>query len=378
MKENMNILLVRNVFIRKRYYMSDYIELTKALNNLGHKAILVGLDDKNEFGKDLILLKSPFNKRRFFLIKLSFFIPLYSIIKKINVVIVDDRVILGTFLLLVIKKILRIKLILDIRSIPVETGLQSDYRLSCRIANKLFDGTTFITNGTKDYIEHIIKKKFNRYAIFSSEVNPDLFSPNQMNNVPNSIIQKTNDRIVIFYHGSISPNRGINLILDAVNQIKNFFSNILFMSVSEANNLITDYCNSKNYKLNNNLLFVDVVKHEQMASYIKLADICIIPLPRILWWEISSPLKLMEYLAMEKPIVLSDITAHLSVVPQNSKFALFFNPNDSYDLGKKISEAIINIDSLNNHGFMGREIILNKYTWDIQAKILEKFIYSLE
>jgi hypothetical protein len=27
---------------------------------------------------------------------------------------------------------------------------------------------------------------------------------------------------------------------------------------------------------------------------------------------------------------------------------------------------------------MGREIVMNKYTWDIQSKILENFIYSLE
>jgi glycosyltransferase involved in cell wall biosynthesis len=377
MRDNMNILLVRNVFIRKRYYMSDYIQLTKSLNNLGHNAILVGLDDKNKYEENLILLKSTFNKRRFFLIKLTFFIPLICIIKRIDVVIVDDRVILGTLLLLILKKILGIKIILDIRSIPVEADLQFDYPLSCRIANKYYDGTTFITTATKDFIEQIIKKKFNRYAIFPSAVNPNLFSPTQINNVPDNIKQEIQGKIVIFYHGSISPNRGINLILDAVNQVKSVFPNILFISVSEGNSYITDYCASKKYKFNDNLLLLNVVKHEQMAAYINLADICIIPLPRILWWEISSPLKLMEYLAMEKPIILSDIKAHLSVVPQNSNFALFFNPDDPYDLEKKIIEAINNIDHLKNNSSMGREIVLKKYTWDIQAKILENFIRNL-
>jgi glycosyltransferase involved in cell wall biosynthesis len=377
MKEKKNILLVRNVFINKRYYMSDYIQLTKSLNNLGHKAILVGLDDKNKFEKDLILLKPPLNKRRYFLIKLSLFIPIYCIIKKIDVVIVDDRVILGTFLLLIIKKIFGIKLILDVRSIPVETNLQFDYRLSCLIANKFYDGTTFITKGTKEYIEQVINNKFKKYSIFPSAVNQFLFSPTQVNNVPLNITQKTKDRFVIFYHGSISPNRGINLILDAIDQLKNIIPGILFVSISEGNNYITEYCESKKINISNNLLLLNVVKHEQMASYIQLADICIVPLPRILWWEISSPLKLMEYLAMEKPIILSDITAHLSVIPQNSKFVLYFNPDEPDDLGEKITQANHNINLLKSKSFMGREIILGQYTWDIQAGILEKFIYGL-
>jgi len=195
-----------------------------------------------------------------------------------------------------------------------------------------------------------------------------------VNHVPDYIKSRTKNKFVIFYHGSISPNRGINLILDAMDQIKNIFPNILFVSVSEANDYITDYCVAKKYELKENLVLLNTVRHEEIASYINLADICIVPLPRLVWWEISSPLKLMEYLAMEKPIILSDISAHLSVVPPNSQFALYFNPDDPYDLGKKISQAINNIDFLKKHSAAGREIILNKYTWDIQAKILENFI----
>jgi glycosyltransferase involved in cell wall biosynthesis len=370
----MNIMLIRNVFINKRYYMNDYIQLTKALNKLGHHAVLVGIDEKTQYSKDLILLKSPFNRRTFFLVKLTFFIPLYCLFKKINVVIVDDRIILGTLLLLLLKKIFKIKIFLDIRSIPVETELQFDYKLSCLIANKLYDGTTFITQGTQTFIEDLINKKFKRSAIFPSAVNPNLFSPYQFNGIPVNFKNVVKDRIVLFYHGSISPNRGINLILDAISNIKRIFPNILFMSVSEGNKYISDYCESRKYDISDNLLLLNVVKHEQMSAYIKLADICIVPLPRLLWWEISSPLKLMEYLAMEKLIVLSDIIAHQSVIPPDSKIAIYFNPDKLSDLEEKIVDAIKNMDQLKNLASKGREIILKKYTWDIQAQILEKFI----
>src|ERR1035437_4302267 len=332
MKKNMNILLARVDYIKKDNYTADYFQLSDSLRKLGHNVTLMGVNylNKNKFEKDLILFKLPSNK-----------------------------------------------IIFDVRSVPVEEKIPWEYKWACRIAQKWYDGATFITNGTKDFIEQSFNLKYDKYAIFTSAVNPILFSTTLTNDVPDNIKLLTKDKIVIFYHGSISPNRGINLILDAVNQVKNDFPNILFMSVSEANNLITDYCNSKNYKLNENLLLINPVRYERMAAYINLADICIVPLLRIFWWEISSPLKLMEYLAMEKPIVLSDILAHKSVVPPDSKFAVYFNPDIPNDLGMKISEAITNIDHLKNNGFMGREIVLNKYTWDIQAKILENFIRTL-
>ncbi|MDR3609519.1 MAG: glycosyltransferase [Ignavibacteriaceae bacterium] len=373
----MNILLVRNEFIRKNNYTADYLQLSQALKKLGHKVILIGINNKNKFDNDLVLLKIPFRKRRFFMMELSFFLPMYCILKKIDVVIVSSGIILGTLLLIALRKILSIKIILDIRSIPVEEKFQWDYKYGCRIAQKWYNGATFISTGTKDFIEKSFHLKYKKYAIFTSAVNPFLFSPIHIDNISNEIKQKVKKKIVIFYHGSISPNRGINLILDAVNEIKNTFPNILFLSISERNDYIDDYCKINNYSMANNLLLLNAIKHEQMAAYINLADICIVPLPRIFWWEISSPLKLMEYLAMEKPIILSNISAHQLVVPQNSKFALYFNPDNPTDLGNKILEAINKLDELKGNAYKGREIVLHKYTWDIQAKIVENFISEL-
>ena len=370
----MNIIFIRDVIIRKTHHVNCEIQLVKALNKLGHAAKLIGIDEKNEFDEELILLKCPFGKRRYLLLKLSFFLPVYCIIKKIDAVIIDQHIIPSTIFLLLIKRFFSIKVILDVRSIPVEINLPWDYKLSCKFANKFFDGATFITTGTQFYIENLIKSKFKNSALFPSAVNPSIFYPQVTNNLPSEIKAKAKDRITFFYHGSISPNRGINLIIDAINQIKNIFPNLLFISISDNNKFISDYCESKNYKLNENLLLLDIVQHEKLASYIHLADICIVPLPRILWWEISSPLKLMEYLAMEKPIILSDIKAHLEVVPRDSDFVNYFNPDDENDLSKKIIDTISNLHFLKNNARNGRKIVIKKYSWEIQAKVIADFI----
>ena len=373
----MNILLVRNIFIKNVHYTSCEFQLIKSFTKMGHNVKMIGIDDENKHLNDLILLKAPFNKRRFYLIKLTFYLPAYCIKHKIDIVIVDNRSVLATFGLLLIKKIFRIKIFEDVRSIPVEQSMPRDYKLSSIISNYFYNGITFITAGTQSYLEKMIGRKYKKTALFPSAVNPILFSPGITNNIPVKIKEKIKERIVIFYHGSISPNRGVNLVLDAFNKLHKTHPELIFMSVSGNNDYIKNYCAEKNYALDDNLLLMDLVEHERVPAYIDLADICIIPLPRLLWWEISSPLKLMEYLAMEKPIILSDIKAHTSVIPIDADYATYFNPDDPDDLSRKLLKTISNYSILKSNTAKGRKLILEKYTWDIQAKVIENFIQSI-
>ncbi len=373
----MNIIFIRDVIISKTYHVNCEIQLVKALNRLGNKTKLIGIGDKNTFGEELILLKCPFDKRKYLLLKLLFFLPIYCINKKIDAVILDQHIIPATIFLLFIKRIFKIKVILDVRSIPVEMDLPWDYKISCQFARKFFDGVSYITPGTQFFIEDMLKSKFKKSTLFPSSVNPAIFYNGITNNIPLELKERTKKTINIFYHGSISPNRGINLILDALNQIKNKFSNILFISISDNNEFITEYCKKKKYNLSDNLLLIDIVPHEKLPSYINLADLCIVPLPKIYWWEISSPLKLMEYLAMEKTIILSDIKAHLDIVPRDSDFVKYFNPDKTDDLSQKIVDAISNLGLLKSNAWKGREIIKQKYTWDIQAKTIEDFVRKI-
>lgn len=373
----MNIIFVRDVFIKNTPHVNCEIQLVKALNKLGHDAKLIGIGDKTDIGKELILLRSPFGKRKYFLLILLFYLPYYCVNKKINAVILDQHIIPATIFLLILKGIFRIKIILDVRSIPVETGLPWDYKASCKFANHFFDGATFITEGTKEYVEKLIKTKFKKTALFPSAVNITIFHPAITDSIPLYVKEKAKKRINIFYHGSISPNRGLDLVIDAVNKIKEKYSNLLLISISDNNQYILDYCDSKNYDLANYMLLLDVVQHEKLTGYINLADICVVPLPRMLWWEISSPLKLMEYLAMEKPIVLSDIKAHLEVVPLNSEFAVYFNPDNRNDLSDKLLETITNLANLKSNAAEGRKIASSRFTWEIQAKVIEEFINEI-
>jgi len=78
-------------------------------------------------------------------------------------------------------------MIFDVRSIPVEEKIRWDYKISCRIVQMWYDGVTLISNGTRDFVENSFNIKYKKYSIFSSAVNPALFSRNLTINVPINI-----------------------------------------------------------------------------------------------------------------------------------------------------------------------------------------------
>ena len=372
----MKILEIRQADLINSQYTTSDIEIIRALNNITESAHLIGIGNNKKNKHNFVtLFKAPLNHASLFQLKMLFYLPYYVCKRKIKIVIFDDFSVFSSIFLLLLRKILKILLILDIRTIPVENVPERRavrFKWSCKFAAKYFDGASFITNGTKEIIESEFNIIFKKYTIWSSGVNINIFNPDiKKDTLKNQIIYQIRNKFVLFYHGSISENRGIQYILETINRLKDEISNILFISLSNNNQLIRQYCDNKNLKITDNLLLLDEkLENEEVPKYIKLADVCIVPLPRIEWCEISSPLKLMEYLAMEKPLILSNIKAHLEVVPEDSEFCNYFNPDIKYSLDKAIFDSFHNIENLKSKAFQGRELVKKKYTWDKQAKKL--------
>ena len=122
--------------------------------------------------------------------------------------------------------------------------------------------------------------------------------------------------------------------------------------------------------------FHDPVAYEKIPDHIARADVGIIPLPDELCWQVSSPLKLFEYLAMAKPVILSPIEAHSSIL-NGCPAAIFLKSTSPKDISEGILAAYARRASFKQIGMKGREFVLDRFTWDIQARNLEIFIQKL-
>jgi glycosyltransferase involved in cell wall biosynthesis len=128
--------------------------------------------------------------------------------------------------------------------------------------------------------------------------------------------------------------------------------------------------------LEEHVIIHDPVNYAEIPKFIEISDVCIVPLPDHPYWRFQCPLKLLEYLAMEKAVILTDIPAHRTVIGE-AKCGVYVPSVNPTEIAKAIEYVCLNKDSLNEQGKIGREIVKKEYTWEKVAGSLENYLLSI-
>jgi len=263
---------------------------------------------------------------------------------------------------------------MDIRTLPVDHesfwwSIKAFF-LSLFIAKYSCKGITFISPFMQEYCFKKVGLSNKRTSIWSSGFKKEIFDPDKY--------QKDNPegQFNIFYHGGISLSRGIGSLVQAIKILRDKGYPVSLRLVGNIvdekkiiniirQNQIEEFCE-----------IIPPVPYEMIPKMIKDCDLPIIPLPNFIGWRASSPIKLMEYMAMGKSMVLTDIEAHRDVVDSN-RFAFFARTAEAEGLATAIEQAYKMRDNLESLGKSARELALAKYTWESQAQELILFLKSI-
>jgi glycosyltransferase involved in cell wall biosynthesis len=316
---------------------------------------------------------------------ISFFcLPIFIIANKPDFVVFEPEVyIFGSLPALITSKFTKSKLILDVRTVPVELiGFRGYLRkmwfsFSILYAKKFFSGITIITQLMKKEICDEYHLNPDTIGVWTSGVSDTLFNPK--NKVSNGKDLKTKlgltDNFVVFYHGVFTATRALREVMQAVKILKPKYPNIVFFLLGTGPTVPTLKALIERENLQGNVILHDPVDQSGVPQFIDMSDVCIVPLPNHPYWRSQSPLKLLEYLAMEKVVILTDIPAHVSVV-DNQKCALYISSVDPPEIARAIEYAYNNREHLAEWGKTGREIIKN-YTWESVSKDLDTYLLNL-
>ena len=126
-----------------------------------------------------------------------------------------------------------------------------------------------------------------------------------------------------------------------------------------------------------NVIIHNPVDHAEVPKFVSFSDLCIIPLPNHPYWRFQCPLKLLEYLAMEKVVIATDIPAHRLVIGKE-RCGLYISSIKPSEIAKSILYAYHNKDRLNEWGKSGRAIVTEKYSWEKVTNDLENYLLSIE
>jgi len=237
----------------------------------------------------------------------------------------------------------RPKLVMDVRTIPVDvpTGISGKalvgrYQFALTLADTFADGVTVITRALGDRAKDRLKRLHKNIGVWTSGVQLEHFQRTGPDRRTELGLQ---GKLVLFHHGTLSANRGLQNAIRAVGKLQTRLPELVFLVVGEGAGKAELQTLAEELGLAERVRFVGKVPYRDVSSYIRTADCAILPFPDIEWWRVSSPIKLMEYLAMGIPIVATAIKAHTEVAGQTGGIVLADN-DDPEVLAEAICSAL--------------------------------------
>ena len=172
-------------------------------------------------------------------------------------------------------------------------------------------------------------------------------------------------KTIIGYVGSIGFHDGVDYLLRALHHLVYDLgrSDFLCVLVGAGDALSTARSLAEELELANYVLFTGWVEHPHFARYLSVADICLAPEPSNSYNDRSTALKIMDYMALAKPIVAFDLPEH-RVTAQGA--AVYARPNDELDFARQIAALMDDPKRRRQMGKTGRERVETELAWSHQ------------
>ncbi len=172
---------------------------------------------------------------------------------------------------------------------------------------------------------------------------------------------------MVGYLGVIGQQEGIQYILEAAKYIKERDNNVFWGIVGGGPHLEAMKKMAKEMGLEDCVEFTGRVPDQQMLEYLNTADVCVNSDEYNSMNDKSTMNKILEYMALAKPIVQFDLTEGRYSAQEASLYA---KNNDAVDMAEKIIELLNNPEKRKVMGEYGRNRVVNELSWEHTSKAL--------
>jgi glycosyltransferase involved in cell wall biosynthesis len=388
------IVWVTFLILDTHLHKTSQLEILRHLAKRCHSANLIAVRSKNVFqiGNSQVRIISiplryvPMISNFMFGVIIFFFLPFYIIVSKPDFIITQPTVPILSFISTIpFCKSKRAKFILDVRTVPVETvgfrGFLETFLFATRvlIARKLFDGMTIITSQMKEEVCRRFHLDPKLLGVWSSGVSTSLFKPENCVSASSELRGKLglSKKFVVFYHGALLGNRGLIETIEAMLIVRRAYPDVVLFLLGRGPMVPGLKELVQKEGLQNNVIIHDPVDYSEVPKHVAMGDVGIVPLPDLSYWRFQCPLKLLEYLAMKKVVIVTDIPAHRVIIGKE-KCGIYISSVKPIEIAKSITYAYHNKEKLGEWGKIGRTIIKQKYTWEKVARDLENYLLSID
>ena len=149
------------------------------------------------------------------------------------------------------------------------------------------------------------------------------------------------DEFAIAYVGPISPLRGIESVFEGLNELSEKSQRPI--TVELFGPAVEDYA-AEIEKLASagaySVIWHGLIPHDDVPDRVGRCDCAISPLPPHDGFEVSSPAKVYEYLALGLPIIATTITPHQRIL-EHGRDSLFVEPGSSCQMAEAIEQLLV-------------------------------------
>ncbi len=177
---------------------------------------------------------------------------------------------------------------------------------------------------------------------------------------------KKGRRHLVGYVGVMGAQDGVHYLLGAARRIIQDMNreDVHFGLVGDGPDMPRLRRLAAEYGIEDFVTFTGRVPDEEMLEMLNTADVCVNPDVYNEMNDKSTMNKIMEYMALGKPIVQFDLTEGRVSAQEASLYA---TPNDEEDLARKIVQLLDDPEARRRMGALGRKRIERELQWDYEA-----------
>ena len=184
--------------------------------------------------------------------------------------------------------------------------------------------------------------------------------------VDDTILQRYDQCFTIVYTGMVGNERGLDTVVAGMMELKNRIpeSRLVIVGGGPHEGHLREL--ARKLSVEPWVEFTGWTDHRMFATYIRAADVCIVPQPANPYVDKTLPNKLFDYMALGKPVVVSDAKPLARIVRACDCGEVFTSESP-----ESFVEAVLAVKTrLHEAGHNGEQAVANQYNWRLASRNL--------
>ncbi|GLZ28882.1 glycosyltransferase WbuB [Lentzea sp. NBRC 105346] len=241
------------------------------------------------------------------------------------------------------------------------------YRAVCRLEKSTYQAADIVISTNESYRQVALTRGGKRPEdVFVVRSAPAV---ERFREVPPDPALKHGKQHLLCYLGVMGPQDGVDYALRAIAALRDELDrtdwHAVFVGGGDTFDEMVEL--SRQLDLSDLVTFTGRIPDEELLTVLSSADVCLAPDPLNPLNDVSTMNKIMEYMAMAKPIVSFDLVeAKVSA----GEAALYARPNDTSEFAKLIAGLLDDPAERTRMGRLGQERVRGPLSWENSRKAL--------